>query len=483
MARMYPFNTPLLARDSEQQKMRSFLKTKESELIAVIGRRRVGKTFLIKRVYEPEMCFHITGIEGATKKLQLENFVEARNLFFTNSISFATPKNWMQAFAQLKELIGKPTKKKRVLFFDEFPWLASGSSEFIKAFDHFWNSWAVDQQLVVVICGSSATWMITHVINNKGGLHNRITQKIHLQPFTLLQVEQYFMARGITLPRQSIAQIYMALGGIPFYLKEVDKGQTAVEAINNICFGKQAPLYNEFTNLYKALFKNYEKHIEVIRALSSTWKGLLREEIIEAISLQTGGGLSFILQELEDAGFIQSYIPFGKKNREALYRLTDEYSLFYLKFIEANAAQKTYWIKQYNTQQTKIWYGYAFESLCMKHVEGIKVQLGISGILTKTASFVKKKDDTTPGCQIDMLIERADNAINICEMKFYDGLYILTEAEIKNIQQKRNIFQLTTKTKKQLFITVVTTQGLQNNKYVYAIDKQLDLNALFIDNL
>jgi uncharacterized protein len=474
---------PLLGRNAEQQKLRQFLQSKEAELVAIVGRRRVGKTFLVKKVYEKEIAFHITGIQDASKELQMQNFAEARNIFFASASNLPIPESWFQAFLQLKELIGKTRKRKQVLFFDEFPWLASGSYEFIKAFDHFWNTWAIDQNLVVVICGSSATWMITNIINHKGGLHNRVTQKMHLMPFTLLQTEQYFTARNINLPRESIVQIYMALGGIPYYLKDIQRGETAVQIINNLCFGKQAALYGEFDNLYKALFKNYKKHIEIIKALAKKWKGLTRQEIMDYTSMNSGGGLSFILQELEDSHFIQSYIPFGKKQRETLYRLTDEYSLFYLHFIAPNKDQPDYWMKKFNTQEVKIWSGFAFESLCIKHIEGIKQALGISGIYTQQASFIKRKDETGAGCQIDLLIDRADNAINICDMKYYGGLYTLTEAELKNLRQKKNIFQETTKTKKQLFITLITTQGLNSNAFAQLIDKQIDMNALFYESL
>jgi DNA-binding MarR family transcriptional regulator len=346
-------------------------------------------------------------------------------------------------------------------------------------FDNFWNGWAVDQNLVVVICGSSASWMIDQVINDKGGLHNRVTQRIHLKPFTLGETEQFFQMQGIQMPRYSIVQLYMAIGGIPFYLREVQKGESAVQALDRMFFGKGAPFAGEFDNLYRALFSNYQKHIEVIRALASKWKGLTRQELIDSTSMQTGGAMSSILKELETSDFIQSYQPFAKKERDKLYRLTDEYSLFFLRFIEPQAHQKGFWLKNFNTLTAIAWSGYAFESLCMKHIEGIKQGLGISGISTRESSFVKRKDSTSDGCQIDMLIERADKAINICEMKFYDGPYMLDTQELRNLQQKRNVFQKTTETKKQLFITLIAAQGLYQNEYAYIADKVLDMNTLF----
>lgn len=359
------------------------------------------------------------------------------------------------------------------------PWLADNSSEFLKAFDHFWNSWAVDQNLIVVICGSAASWMITNIINNKGGLHNRITQQINLQPFTLHETENYFLSKGIKIPRQSLISLYMATGGIPYYLKEIQKDDTVVTAIDKMFFGKKASLKNEFNNLYSALFNNYEKHILVIKALSSKWKGLTREEILTQTKLPTGGGLSTILNELETSGFIKTTTPFGKQQRESLYRLIDGYSLFYLHFIEKNQHIEDFWLKKHNTQTVKSWQGYAFENVCLIHIKGIKEALGISGILTSESSYYKKPDENLPGCQIDLLIERGDNAINVCEMKFYDGEYIITEDSLKQMQQKRNVFQEKTKTKKQLFLTLIAAAGVADTKQKMQIDKHLTGDVLF----
>ncbi len=480
MAKVQKNAIALIGRDLERRRMKDLLETKESELLAVVGRRRVGKTFLIKKVYEQELVFHITGIQQVNRRTQLQNFVEARNKFFPKSKNIEIPKNWFEAFGQLKELLKKEQRKKRVLFFDELPWMATGSTEFLKTFDHFWNSWAVDQNVVVVICGSATSWMIANIIKDIGGLHNRVTQRIHLKPFTLRETEAYFAAKSIKLPRYSILQIYMTMGGIPYYLREVKRGESATQAIDRIFFGKQAALYGEFDNLYRALFANHEKYIAVIRALATQWKGLSRQEIIDATFFPTGGGLSAVLEELESSDFIHAYLPYEKKQRDKLYRLTDEYSLFYIRFIEPHKNQPSYWLKNYNTPAVKAWSGYAFESLCMKHVEGIKKSLGISGVYTQEASFVKRKDKTTAGCQIDMLIDRADNAINLCEMKFHNGPYTLTYDDVKILQQKRNVFQQVTATKKQLFITLITAQGLYPNKHTYVADKHLDMDTLFL---
>jgi uncharacterized protein len=472
----------LVGRAAEYEKMRNLLQSKESEFVAMFGRRRVGKTFLIKNVYHKEIVFHLTGKNKSTKKAQLQNFVDQRNQFFKGGDMLATPKNWNKAFHQLKELLGKPKKVKRVLFFDELPWLANSSADFLSEFEHFWNNWAIDNNVIVIICGSAASWIIKNVINDTGGLHNRVTQRMHLKPFTLYETEQFFEAKGINIPRQNIIQLYLAFGGIPYYLKEVQKGQSAIEAISKSCFGKGAALYGEFDNLYKALFKNCNRYIEIIRALATKWKGLTRQEIIDQTSFNTGGGLSEALEDLELSDFIQSYVPFGKKQRDAMYRLTDEYSLFYIRFIEPNKNQSDYWIKKFNLPAAQAWKGYAFETLCIKHIQGIKQALGITGIYTQQSSFNKRNDGETEGFQIDLLIDRADGAINICEMKYYDGAYNITANDIEHWKQRRNAFELATATKKQLFITLITADGIVENANAGLIDKHITKDALFSIN-
>jgi uncharacterized protein len=469
----------LVGREFEQQEMLGYLKSRKSELLSITGRRRVGKTFLIKRVYADHLVFRLTGLEDGERSAQLENFTIARNKFFPAGRFYAEPKNWMQAFTQLQELLERNRKQKRVIFFDELPWLAENARDFLPAFDNFWNSWAVDNKLIVVICGSAASWMITNVLNHKGGLHNRVTKKIHLLPLSLYETEQYLLAQGIKMPRTSLLRLYMATGGIPYYLDAIEKGSTHVMAIDKMFFGSKAKLKGEFDNLYKALFKNHTKHVSVIRALANKWQGLTRAELTEITNLPSGGEFTDVLIELETSGFITKTFPFGKQERQTLYRLTDEYSLFYLHFVEANQKVKNYWLKKSSTQEVKIWQGYAFENMCLKHIDAIKEELGISGILTSESSFYLRKEKDTPGCQIDLLIDRADQAVNICEMKFYDGPLSLTEDEIRKLKIRRNIFQEKTKTKKQLFLTLITADGLTDNINNMHIDKHITADVLF----
>jgi uncharacterized protein len=475
----------MIGRTAEEAILQAAMQSSESEMIAVTGRRRVGKTYLIKTVYQKQMVFYMTGTQHATKETQLFNFTEKLQEYSKKKVAPHTqPANWAEAFALLTQYLQKnKSPYKQVIFFDELPWLATKRSNFTEALGYFWNNWASTANVVVVICGSAASWMMDNIINQKGGLHNRVTKLIKLDPFTLNETAAFLKSKKVTLDKYQIVQIYMAMGGIPHYLNEIVANETAIQNIGRIGFTKTGLLRNEFDNLYAALFEYHQNHIAIITVLSSKWKGLTRSEIIKLTKFTNGGGLTKVLQELEASSFISTYLPFDKKKREALYRLTDEYSLFYLKFIAPQTSYKvTTWLQLTKTAAYTAWSGYAFESLCLKHVAAIKKALGIPAVYTQESSFVAKGSRHTAGTQIDLLIDREDRAINICEMKFTTGEFTINRDYANKLRQKREIFRQVTTTKKQLFLTLVCTYGLQHNQYSLGlIDQVIPLDELFVE--
>ena len=368
-----------------------------------------------------------------------------------------------------------------MLFFDELPWLSTHKSGFLKALGFFWNSWAVINNVVLVICGSAASWMIQKVVQDKGGLHNRITRRITLEPFTLQETELYLNSRNINYNRYQIVQIYMAMGGIPHYLKEIQKGLSANQNIEHICFRKTGLLFEEFDLLYAALFDHANKYIALIQALASKQSGLERSELLAQSKLKDGGGFSNKLEDLQISGFIRKYYPFGKKKQNLIYRLTDEYSLFYLKFIENQRNEgENNWQSFQLSPTYKAWSGYAFESLCLKHIPQIKKTLQIGGIYAQSSSFYQKGKDGMDGCQIDLLIDRNDQVINLCEIKFYAEPYIITKAYADALRKKVALFKYYSKTNKQIFLTLISTFGSADNIHNQGlIDIELTLDALF----
>lgn len=472
----------LTGRKKEIAILEKTYQSNRAELIAVIGRRRVGKTFLIKQTYKTQIDFELTGLQDAPLSEQLQNFSYQLAEFMGTKMPLKEPKNWLEAFRMLiNYLKEKEGNRKQVIFLDELPWLATPKSGFLRGLSYFWNSWAINQKIVVVICGSAASWMIQKVVNHKGGLHNRITKRIELHPFSLLETEQYLQNKNITLNRYQLVQIYMAIGGIPHYLEQIEAGKSAVQVINDICFSETGLLRDEFSKLYPALFDNAEKHITIIRALAQKRQGLNRTELIKYSKLSNGGSLTRTLDELTLSGFIATYQPFNKKKKDTLYRLTDEYSLFYLQFIEKNLGdKKDVWQRLSQTQVYKTWSGYAYENICLKHVDQIKEALKIGGVYATASSFYKKGTKLEKGTQIDLLLDRNDQIINLFEIKFYKDELLLSKSDAVQLKDKLTVFQRTTKTKKHLFLSLITTFGITPNQYSLGlIDQVLTLDDLF----
>ena len=458
----------IVGREAEKKILAALLLSKEAELIAIYGRRRVGKTFLVRNFYQKNMAFEFTGVHEASLSEQLLNFSYALKDAMGITINPATPLNWIQAFSFLSDFLkGKLVKEPVVILLDELPWIHTPKSGFLSAFGHWWNSWASRQPLLkVVICGSAASWMIENIINNKGGLHNRVSCSIRMLPFTLGEAEQYLLSQGIKLDRYQLLQLYMAIGGIPQYLKQVKKGESTSQAIDKLCFAKNGLLKTEFANLYRSLFVNASHHEAIVRVLAKKALGMSRAEIIAACGFTTGGGTTRIFEELEESGFITQYIPFGKAARDCIYKLSDEYTLFYLKFIEhTRATSAGSWLKIASGQSYKSWCGFAFEAVCQKHLLQIKRALGIAGVYTEASGWRFKPPKAEKGAQIDLLLDRRDHCINLCEMKFAANEYVIDKKYAGELDTKVNVFREQTETKKTIFPTMVTTFGTKKNEY------------------
>jgi uncharacterized protein len=475
--------TQFVGRKKEQEVLQKALDSHEAEMVSVIGRRRIGKTHLIKTIYKEQIVFELTGVKDSPVEEQLGNFAFAIQLASNNSLIVKPFQDWMEAFFVLMNYLKKlPQDQKYVVFFDEVPWFSQYKSDFIRGLSFFWNSWAVNQNIVVVICGSSASWMIQKIVNDRGGLHNRITRRLFLKPFTLAETELYLKSRNINLNRYHILQLFMAMGGIPHYLKEIDGSKSATQNIDDICFSETGLLYDEFPNLFSSLFDDSANHIAVIRALAKSRQGIDRNTLISSAKVSNGGTLTLVLEELYQSGFIEMYAPFGKKVKDKLYRLTDEYSLFYLQFIENQGIRESgAWLEMSQTQPYKIWCGYAFESICLKHLPQMKKALSIGGVYSVASSFLKKGTDTEKGAQIDLVLDRNDKTINLFEMKFYDEIFSVSKDYSQNLQNKKRAFAAETKTRKHLFITLVTVFGIKHNEHSLGyVDQVLTVDDLFL---
>ncbi len=452
----------------------------KAAFVAIYGRRRVGKTFLVKQVFNNSFTFYLTGIANVGTKRQLSSFHGMLQRSFSTMEEIPPATNWFEAFNQLIKGIESKKEEKKVIFLDELPWLDTAKSDFLPALEYFWNSWASAQNdVLLIVCGSAASWMINNLINHRGGLHNRVTHRMLLEPFTLGECENYFKAQGASFGQYQIIQLYMVMGGIPFYLEQVDKGLTAAQNIDKMCFSKNGLLRTEFTNLYASLFKNANRHLEIIEALSKKAKGMSRLEIINNTSFTNGGGLSRILAELEKSGFIRQFKSFGNKVRDSRFQLSDFYSLFYIRFIkDFDISDKNSWLNRIDDPKVRAWSGYAFEQVCLSHLSQIKEALGIRAIQSYSSAW--QGADDSGHAQIDLVIDRRDHALNLCEIKFSINPFAIDKSYGENLRKKISIFKAATNTKKSIFLTFITTFGLVQNEHSGSLVQQsLTMDMLF----
>lgn len=473
----------LVGRTREQRIFEQALASSEAELIAVYGRRRVGKTFLIRELLGDQLIFELTGAHRAPLGEQLANVASA--LRAAGEAPGPPPADWREAFERIAALLSKRRRARArpVVFLDEVPWLASGRSGFLRAFDHFWNSWAVKQRdLVVIVCGSAASWMVDQVLNARGGLHNRVTRRIRVEPFTPAEVEDYVAARDLRLSRYQLLELYAALGGVPYYLEQVERGDSAAVAIDRLCFAHDGALRGEFDKLYASLFDHPDRHVRLVRALGARPHGLTRTDLLAAGPFSSGGGLNRILADLEQSGFVHRSPQLGRPVKDAVYRLVDPFSLFHLKWLEHHAGRaRQVWINQRGTPAWRAWSGYAFEGICLEHVALIKRGLGIEAVETIEAAWRHRSAVRSErGAQIDLVIDRKDATINLCEMKFSDGLFTIDKRYAAELRHKRDVFRRVTGTRKAVLTTMITTHGLTDNPYARElIDNTLTMDALF----
>ncbi len=473
----------LVGREYEIEKLNSLLTPGQPDFLAVYGRRRVGKTFLIRQHLKDNIVFDFTGTKTGKTEQQLINFCDEYIKRTKNKKLKQPPSSWHEAFSWLAAYLTKLPKKKQkhVVFIDEMPWADTPKSGFVSALEFFWNRHISGMDNILLIaCGSATSWIKTKLINARGGLHNRVTQRMKLMPFNLYETATFIEQLGAKLTPYQVVELYMAMGGIPFYLKEITKGKSATQLIDEICFSKKGLLHAEYMQLYHSLFKNAGNHLKIIETLASKAQGMTRKDIALKTRLSEAS-LSRALEELTDCDFISFYEPLINKKKEAIYKLTDLYSLFYLKFIKTNKSGGSgTWQLLSNKSSFAAWSGYAFENICMIHISQIKKALGISGIYSTTSSWLFKGNDALPGAQIDMIIDRADQTINLCEAKFTKENFAITKSYAAQLRMKKSVFTQATQTKKTIFTTLLSTfPSIQNQYYLAEVDNEVTMDKLF----
>ena len=470
----------IFGRDSEQQQLHDLINSGHPEFVAIYGRRRVGKTFLVREFFNDSFAFYVSGTLNAGTDEQKTVFRRALKEY--GQVSTAAT-DWLELFFTLEDILKQKvaSKAKCVIFIDELPCFDTPRSGFLAALDHFWNSWASRHSNVkLIVCGSATSWMIKKLINNHGGLHNRLTAQIYLRPFTLAETEQYLKGKSIHWEREMIVEAYMALGGIPYYLNMLKKDERFAQAIDRIYFAQHAPLQLEFERLFSSLFNSPEPYVNIIKVLSEHKQGLTRDEIAAELNATTSGRMSVILQDLVNCDFIRVYYVRNKSKvskRECFYALTDMFSLFHLHFSGKVRTNPNYWEHKVETPAVKAWQGLAFEQVVMHHISEIKTALGINGMAVEYYALRSKK--TQPKSQIDLILDRADRIVNICEIKYGHEPYHIKKDEADKLKVRTQNFLFETGSRQTANLTFITPYGLRPNQHSASIVKTLTLNDLF----
>lgn len=472
----------LIGREKEIQELQQAYDSNESKFIAIFGRRRIGKTYLVREVFHDKFAFTYSGMAGASTKEQLQRFyLSLKDQGYKKG---SKPSNWIEALYMLEQHLKEQPKGKKIVFLDELPWMDGPKSSFMPAFENLWNGWAsARKDILLIVCGSATSWMVKKILKNRGGLHNRLNNQIHLQPFNLYECELYAKNTGLAMERAEILEAYMVFGGVPFYWSLLDKSLSLPRNIDDLFFGRNPKLGNEFTELYSSLFKQPDAYLSIITALAKKRIGMTRDEIIENANLATSGLLTKYLEDLENCGFIRKYQAIGSKTKNSLYQLIDNFTLFYFKFMQGRKnTDANFWSKIQMSPLFHTWCGLAFERICLLHSEQIKKALGISGVITNEYSWRTIATEEHSGAQIDLLIDRSDKTINLCEIKYSEGPYAIDKKYMEILRNKATLFRQLTKTRKGIALTMITSYGLIKNSYsMNNVHSQLSADDLFTD--
>ena len=476
----------IVGRQAEIAELEKLYHSDRPEFVAVYGRRRVGKTFLIKQALKGRITFQHTGVspidqdsDRGQMRMQLESFYYA--LLNQGLEGYKPPKTWMEAFFLLEQLLQNlDNGERQVVFIDELPWMDTPRSGFLPAFENFWNGWCSGRDnIMLIVCGSATSWILSNLSRNKGGLYGRLTSEIKLSPFTLRECAMYFRHAGIEMSQYDILQSYMVFGGIPYYISYFQKGLSFEQNVDNILFGSKPRLRDEFNRLFADIFSHPDDSKKIVRLLATRHAGFTREEISKGTGLPLGGGLSTTLAALAESDFITGYTPYGMPKSTVCYKLMDNFCLFWLKYVEPNSKDAGFLTDNMASDILKAWHGVAFEEVCWQHIQPIKRALGIDGVRASLSAWAMRGDDSQDGAQIDMLIVRDDNVVNLCEMKFASTPYSISKDEEMRLRHRIEALKATLSPKQTVHLTMITTYGVAYGKHSGIVQKEVRMEDLF----
>ena len=471
----------IIGRKNEIKILNDSYNSDQSTFVAIYGRRRIGKTYLINELFQDKIYFRHAGIYNGSYKDQLISFANSlKNCGYKNVKEI---NNWFDAFEELKNFINLSNKKKKVIFIDEIAWMYTKNTEFLKVLENFYNEWAsARHDIMLIICSSVTSWIVNNIIHSKGGLYNRVTDQIYIEPFTLKECDEYSNYKSLNLSKKQIIEAYMVIGGVPYYWNYIKKGESIPQFIDKCFFNTNAPLRNELKYIFTSLFQSPDIYLNIIEKLSKKKYGLTRKEIIDNDKIIDNGNLTQKIRDLINCGFIREYSPLEYKKKSIIYQLIDPFTIFHFHFLTKKASDNNFWQNQLNTSSINTWKGLAFERICLLHYNSIKKALGISGVYSSVYSWSCKKDldNGVFGSQIDMVIERNDNVINLIEIKYYDSKFLLSSSQLESINKKKHDFIELTHTKSSIHLSLISLNGIEENKNSKELQVILDSNDLFL---
>lgn len=485
-------NNFVIGRAKEKAELKTVLESKKSEFLGIYGRRRIGKTFLIREYFKNMKGVQFLSFQGqkdVDTKTQIDTFYHELEKQFKINYQLKRARDWQGAFHDFDKFIEKHTLENKkdviVLFLDELPWFCNSKAGFLPALDYYWNQrWSANAKMKLIVCGSAASWMIKNVVNAKGGLHNRLTKKMYIAPFQFVEVKEFSKTNKLNFTDTQLLQIYMVLGGVPFYWSLLKKTTPISKQIDDLLFGKNAILKNELQNIFRSLFDNSELHLRIVKILSAAKSGIERNTLLNKCQIKSGGQASQYLDNLIHSGFIESFHLFGNKKKLTLFRLIDSFSYFDSYWSKQSLGLVAFWQNKIQTPKLNTWAGYAFENFCLQHINQIIKALEIDRQVEAIHSWHsidqnKKGDIEEKGAQIDLIIERMDGVLHVIEIKYSQNEFVLKKEDAKNILNKVDRFKEKTQYRGQIKINLVTPIGLKKGLWNDEVfDKTITLKDL-----
>lgn len=433
-------NKLFVGRQSELETLSSLSKKKVASLVVIYGRRRVGKSRLIKEFGKHCRFYSFSGLpetKQTTAQSQREEF--ARQMREQLNLPGLKAEDWGDLFT----LLASHTQEgSLIIALDEISWMGSKDPDFLGKLKTAWdNAFSENPQLILIICGSVSAWIEKNILSNTGFL-GRISITLHLKELPLKDCNQLLDALSCHMSSFEKFNILSVTGGIPRYLEEINPTLSAENNIRELCFKPTGLLFREFEQIFSDLFsKRSLTYKNIVRVLSNG--PLHYEDIAKKADLITGSQFSGYLEDLIKAGFISRNYTWDIKSRKvsrlSLYRLSDNYVRFYLKYIEKNYDRiernhfKFQKLSEFTNWQTIM--GYQFESLVLNNREFIMKTLHLDyADIVCDNPFFQRKTARMQGCQIDYLIQTRLNSLFVCEIKFSRrslGLSIIKEMEEK----------------------------------------------------